>query len=98
MPFGKDYHPRIASLRERGAPLRGSAGRNLVHAADHNARVTLEALRRGEGLTRLQLAEVTGLSAPGITNIIRRLEEQGLIRAVSGGRGDRKSTRLNSSH
>lgn len=89
MPFGKDYHPRIASLRERGAPLRGSAGRNLVHAADHNARVTLEALRRGEGLTRLQLAEVTGLSAPGITNIIRRLEEQGLIRAVSGGRGAR---------
>lgn len=87
MPFGKDYHPRMADSRM--APARGSAGRNLVHAADHNARVTLEALRRGEGLTRQDLAAVTGLTAPGITNIIRRLVDAHLIRPVSGGRGAR---------
>ncbi|MBZ9936244.1 ROK family transcriptional regulator [Mesorhizobium sp. BR1-1-16] len=91
MPFGRDYHPRIAdpSMRERAAPVRGSAGRNLVHAADHNARVTLEALRRAVALTRQDLAEVTGLTAPGITNIIRRLVEAHLIRPVDGGRAAR---------
>ena len=91
MPFGRDYHPRMAerSQRERAAPLRGSSGRNLVHAADHNARVTLEALRRAVSLTRQDLAEVTGLTAPGITNIIRRLVEAHLIRPVDGGRATR---------
>lgn len=90
MPFGKDYHPRIAErpLRERAFQPRG-AGRNLVHAADHNARVTLEALRREASLTRQDLAEVTGLTSAGITNIIRRLLEAGLIRTASGGRAAR---------
>lgn len=90
MALGRDYHPRIGdAAREKGVALRGSSGRNLVHAADHNARVTLEALRRSSGLTRQDLSALTGLTAPGITNIIRRLEEAGLIRPLSGGRAAR---------
>lgn len=88
MAFGKDYHPRITERppRERTSALRGGGGQNLVHAADHNDRVTLEALRRGGALTRQELAAVTGLTAPGISNIMRRLLDAGLVRQVSGSR------------
>jgi predicted NBD/HSP70 family sugar kinase len=90
MTFGKDYRPRIAERppRDMGQGLRGS-GRNLVHAADHNDRVTLEALRRAGALTRQDLTVVTGLTAPGISNIMRRLLDAGLVRQVSGTRATR---------
>jgi len=55
------------------------AGQNLVHAADHNLRVTLEALRRTGPMSRLELARLTGLTVPGITNIVRRLVADGLV-------------------
>ncbi|GGE23014.1 hypothetical protein GCM10011390_48060 [Aureimonas endophytica] len=63
-----------------------AAGLNLVQAADHNLRVTLEALRRGGAQTRLDLAGVTGLTVPGIANILRRLTEDGLVEPDGGGR------------
>lgn len=88
MPFGKGYHPRIAERqrRDKASASRSGGGRNLVHAADHNDRVTLEALRRGEALTRQDLAAVTGLSAPGISNIMHRLVDAGLVRMIAGAR------------
>lgn len=91
MPFGKDYHPRIAQRPTRDAVRlpRAAAGQNLVHAADHNARVTLEALRREAALSRQDLAAVTGLTAPGISNITRRLLSAGLVREVPGKRATR---------
>jgi predicted NBD/HSP70 family sugar kinase len=52
-----------------------------VQIADHNLRVTLEAIRRDGPLTRLELARRSGLTVPGITNILRRLENDGLVTA-----------------
>ncbi|OCC01339.1 hypothetical protein BA190_29380 [Labrys sp. WJW] len=63
-----------------------TSGFNLVQAADHNLRVTLEALRRGGAMTRLELAHVTGLTVPGIANILRRLTGDGLIETRSSAR------------
>lgn len=56
-----------------------TSGLNLVQAADHNLRVTLEALRRVGQMTQLDLAQLTGLTVPGIANILRRLTGEGLI-------------------
>lgn len=68
---------------------RQPAGQNLLHAADHNLRVTLEALRRGGAMSRLDLARITGLTVPGITNIVRRLEADGLVAEEAGLAGSR---------
>ena len=73
-----------------------TSGLNLVQAADHNLRVTLEALRRGGAMTRLELAQVTGLTVPGIANILRRLTGEGLIETNSSARSDRFAIRRGS--
>ncbi|PRH89480.1 hypothetical protein C5L14_02595 [Labrys okinawensis] len=73
-----------------------ASGLNLVQAADHNLRVTLEALRRGGAMTRLELAHVTGLTVPGIANILRRLTGEGLIEAHSSARSNRFAIRRGS--
>jgi predicted ArsR family transcriptional regulator len=52
--------------------------------------VTLEAIRRDGPLTRLELGSRSGLTGPGITDILRRLGDNGLITArkrVEGGSG-----------
>ncbi len=54
-------------------------GLTLQHVADHNSRVTLEAIRRDGPLTRKELALRNGLTPPGVTNIVRKLSEEGLI-------------------
>lgn len=52
---------------------------------DFNQSVILEAIRRsGDGLSRIELVEATGLSAQTVTNITRRLLGEGLI--VEAGR------------
>ncbi|MFV3073676.1 ROK family transcriptional regulator [Niveispirillum fermenti] len=55
------------------------SGTNLERAGDHNQRVTLQAIRVGGPITRADLAEITGLTAPAIANITRRLLADGLI-------------------
>lgn len=60
------------------------SGTNLERAADHNQRVTLHAIRVNGSLTRVDLANITGLTPPAIANITKRLREEGLI--VSAGR------------
>ncbi|MEI3844090.1 MULTISPECIES: ROK family protein [unclassified Microbacterium] len=55
-------------------------GTNLPRMGDFNQSVVLEAVRRsGAGLSRSEIAEVTGLSAQAVTNIARRLLEEGLV-------------------
>ena len=54
-------------------------GLTLQQVADHNSRVTLEALRRDGPLTRKELAEKAGLTAPGVSNIVRKLAADGLV-------------------
>jgi len=55
-------------------------GTNLPRMGDFNQAVILEAIRRtSEGVSRIELSEATGLSAQTVTNITRRLLDDGLI-------------------
>ncbi|UIJ44364.1 ROK family transcriptional regulator [Sphingomonas cannabina] len=65
------------------------SGTNLERAADHNQRVTLHAIRVCGSLTRVELAGITGLTAPAIANITRRLLDDGLIEEAGQRRGGR---------
>ena len=55
-------------------------GTNLDRVGGFNDAVVLDAIRRSEQLSRVELAEVTGLSGQAISNIARRLLEAGLVR------------------
>ncbi|WDR06944.1 ROK family transcriptional regulator [Devosia rhodophyticola] len=61
-------------------PVIREAGRAAEQIADHNVRVTLEAIRRDGALTRLELGHRSGLSQPGVSNIVSRLKKDGLIK------------------
>ncbi|PTS88098.1 MULTISPECIES: ROK family protein [unclassified Caulobacter] len=60
----------------RGASLSGT---NLERAGDHNQRVALQSIRIGAARTKQDIATLTGLTVPAITNIANRLLEDGLI-------------------
>ncbi|WP_206243706.1 ROK family transcriptional regulator [Novosphingobium terrae] len=70
------------------SPVRLS-GTNLERAADHNQRVTLHAIRINGPITRVDLARITGLTAPSIANITKRLAAEGLIDEAGQRRGGR---------
>lgn len=66
------------------------SGTNLERAGDHNQRVTLHAIRVNGPITRAELAEITGLTAPAIASITKRLSNDNLIQdagRTSGSRG-----------
>ncbi|MCX7283322.1 MAG: ROK family protein [Novosphingobium sp.] len=66
------------------------SGTNLERAADHNQRITLHAIRVQGTTTRVELAGLTGLTAPAIANITKRLIADDLVHAagqVRHGRG-----------
>ena len=68
----------------------GLSGSNLERAGDHNQRVTLQAIRVNGPITRAELTEIIGLTAPTIANITKRLLTDGLILEVGrlhGARG-----------
>jgi predicted NBD/HSP70 family sugar kinase len=67
-----------------GAPGPQLSGTNLVHAGDHNQRVTLHAVRVNGPVTRTELALKTGLTSAAIANITNRLLKDRLI--LSAGR------------
>ncbi len=77
--------PRVHAL---GDTLSGT---NLERAGDHNQRVTLQAVRAaGSPITRAEIADLTGLTAPAIANITKRLLGDGMIMKAGrqlGGRG-----------
>lgn len=75
-------------------------GTNLPRMGDFNQSVILETIRRsGDGVSRIELAETTGLSAQTVTNITRRLLEESLIseagRTINGPGKPRITLRLN---
>ncbi len=66
---------------------------------DFNQSVVLEAIRRsGEGLSRIELVTATGLSAQTVTNITRRLLDDGIVeeagRTINGPGKPRTTLRL----
>jgi predicted NBD/HSP70 family sugar kinase len=72
--------------RDRGMRLSGT---NLERAGDHNQRVTLHAIRVNGPITRAELATITGLTAPAIANITKRLLTDTLIQEAGRRRGGR---------
>ncbi len=65
------------------------SGTNLERAGDHNQRVTLHAIRVNGPITRAELAAITGLTAPAIANITKRLLTENLIQEAGRRRGGR---------
>jgi predicted NBD/HSP70 family sugar kinase len=62
-----------------GGP-RARRGTNLPRMGDFNAAVVLDAIRRsGEGLSRVELGQATGLSAQTVSNICRRLLDRDMV-------------------
>ncbi|MFD1212559.1 ROK family protein [Arthrobacter sp. GCM10027362] len=64
-------------------------GTNLGRLGGYNQAVILDAIRRAHGgIARVELVELTGLSPQTISNVVRRLVDEGLVRedrkAVSG--------------
>jgi predicted NBD/HSP70 family sugar kinase len=74
------------ALRGNGPQLSGT---NLERAGDHNQRVTLHAIRVNGPITRSDLADITGLTAPAIANITKRLLQDDLIMEAGHRRGGR---------
>jgi len=63
------------------------AGANLPAVGGYNQAVILDAVRRApDGVSRVEVAASTGLSAQTVTNIVRRLIDDGLI-VEAGTRG-----------
>jgi predicted NBD/HSP70 family sugar kinase len=54
-------------------------GSNLGQLGAFNQSVVLHAVRRADGISRVELGEVTGLAGQTVTNICRRLLDEGLI-------------------
>jgi len=65
------------------------SGSNLERVADHNQRITLHAIRVKGSLTKAELTKITGLTAPSIANIAKKLIAEGLIAEAGRQRGGR---------
>lgn len=82
--------PGRSSSDDRNARLASSlSGTNLIRAGDYNQRVVLQAIRVAGETTRSELAEVTGLTAPTIANITKRLLDAGLVLDAGRRHGNR---------
>lgn len=71
--------PRRRQVEETAASRGKTVGLRSGEIADRNIRVILEAIRRHGPLTRMELGQHSGLTGPGITNILRRLSDSGLV-------------------
>ena len=76
-------------MTERSGKHMRLSGTNLERAGDHNQRVTLHAIRVKGPITRAELAVITGLTAPAIANITKRLLTDNLIQDAGRRRGGR---------
>ncbi|WP_404415860.1 ROK family transcriptional regulator [Brevundimonas vesicularis] len=65
------------------------SGTNLVRAGDYNLRTVLQAIRIQPDVTRIEISQQTGLTAPTIANITHRLTEMGLVTVASRRKGVR---------
>lgn len=76
--------------KARSAQAASFSGTNLERAGDYNQRTMLQAIRVHGPLTRADLSDMSGLTAPTIANITKRLLALGLIKEAGrrhGGRG-----------
>jgi predicted NBD/HSP70 family sugar kinase len=68
--------------------MQSKPGANLGALRDHNAGVVLDLIRRHDGVSRLDLAGGSGLTAQAVSKIVARLMDAGLVaesgRAESG--------------
>lgn len=75
------------------------SGTNLPRVADYNQGIVLEAIRVVDGVSRVEIAENTGLTAQTVSNIVKRLIDRGLVveadKVVSGGGKPRIMLRAN---
>lgn len=71
--------PRRRQAEETAVTRSKTIGLRSGEIADRNIRVILEAIRRHGPLTRMELGQHSGLTGPGITNILRRLSDGGLV-------------------
>lgn len=71
--------PRRRQAEETAVTRGKTIGLRSGEIADRNIRVILEAIRRHGPLTRTELGHHSGLTGPGITNILRRLSDGGLV-------------------
>ncbi|AGB75603.1 MULTISPECIES: ROK family transcriptional regulator [Rhizobium] len=71
--------PRRYQPEETDVTRGKTLGLRSGEIADRNIRVILEAIRRHGPLTRMELGKHSGLTGPGITNILRRLGDEGLV-------------------
>jgi predicted NBD/HSP70 family sugar kinase len=55
-------------------------GTNLLRLGSFNQTVVLHSIRRSDGISRVEIGRLTGLAGQTVTNICRRLLEEGLIR------------------
>ncbi|MGH2751629.1 MAG: ROK family protein [Actinomycetota bacterium] len=55
------------------------SGTNLPRIKHYNEGVVMEAIRVGEGVSRVEIADRTGLTAQTVSNIVRRLLDLGLV-------------------
>ncbi|OYY91877.1 MAG: sugar kinase [Sphingomonas sp. 28-66-16] len=85
MPSGTEF----ASLDRVNLVSTGLSGTNLERGSSHNLRVTLQAIRLNAPITKVELAEITGLTPPSMTNITRKLLADGLIVETGRRRGER---------
>ena len=81
--------PAPLAMSERSGKHMRLSGTNLERAGDHNQRVTLHAIRVNGPITRAELAKITGLTAPAIANITKRLLNDSLIQDAGRRRGGR---------
>jgi predicted NBD/HSP70 family sugar kinase len=80
----------VHSADARSARLGVSlSGTNLVRAGDYNQRTVLQAIRLAGETTRVDLANLTGLTAPTIANITGRLIDLDLVKLIGRRQGAR---------
>ncbi len=54
-------------------------GTNLLRVRDYNQQLVLNLIRLCNGASRVEIAERTGLAAQTVTNIVKRLLDDGLV-------------------
>ena len=92
--------------------MQKSSGSNNQDVKQKNRMLVLKLITVNKGISRVDIAKMTGLSKMTVGNIVTELIEQGIVTEKAlpnspliqnstgnyGRKPDRKSTRLNSSH
>lgn len=56
------------------------AGTNLPKVGRYNRAVVLDQIQLADGISRVEIAQYTGLTPQTVSGIVRRLIEEGIIR------------------